>query len=592
MSRTLAGIFVVLSALGLARPTERAAPSDKIDIGEKLGHVRSLRDVRGNRRSVHDFEGYNAFVLVFVSPDCPMANRYVPHLIELEARYRPRRVKFIAIYPNASNTLGEIAAHADERGVPFMVAKDFEQRLADELAIDRTPSVAVLDADRVLRYRGRIDDRLSVAAARAEPTHRDLEAALDEVLKGEAVTTPETAADGCLLERDGGRAKIENVTYAKHIAPILQRRCGACHQPGQMAPFALQSYRDVARRKNMIAEVVTQRRMPPWQADPRYGHFAGDRSMTDEEIELLCSWVEAGAPLGDRADLPPATDTVAAFEIAAPDLEVRLPEPVEIPTSGVMDDLYVIVDPGLTEDVWVQEAEVRPGDARVVHHCLVSVLPPREGRVPGAARDVDLAAATPLVNWVPGAPRMINPTGVAIRLPKGSWLLFDMHYAPAGIATRDRTSVALRMATQPPAREAHVVPLRETDLRIAAGDPHHEEKHVYGFAGDSHLLSLRPHMHYRGKSWRFEAIYPDGRTETVLSVPNWDFHWQTEYTFAEPLAMPKGTRLVSTARWDNSDNNLNNPDPSVDLAFGWQSSDEVMNGWMKFVLDGDPAGRR
>lgn len=518
-----------------------------------------------------------------------MANLYVPRLIQLEREYRQQEVKFVGVYPNENDALPEIAAHAAERDLPFLVTKDFGQRLADQVGLDRTPSVAVFDADRVLRYRGRIDDQYAAAGRRRAPRSLDLIFALDQVLAGEEVVTPETPADGCVLERDSVIPTIEGVTFARDVAPILQRRCEACHRPGQIGPFSLQTFRDAARRKNMIMEVVTQRRMPPWQADSPHA-LVDDRRMTEQEIALVKSWVEAGAPYGDPSDLPPRREWVSGGQLSAPELVYSIPEAVSVPADGVVDYVYVTVETELAEDVWVQQAEIRPGDARVLHHASVSILPPaRAGE--DAADGRSFARQRTLVNWVPGSQPMVDPPGIATRLPRGARLLFSLHYAPNGLATVDRTSVALKLADGPPEREARYEPLLVTQLSIPPHAPHHEAEHTYRFAADARLLSLRPHMRYRGKSWRVDAVHPDGRVEVILSAPNWDYNWQSEYRFEAPVTMPKGTTLRSVARFDNSDNNLINPDPAAQVEFGWWSSDELMSGWMKFVWDVEPPPR-
>jgi hypothetical protein len=510
----------------------------------------------------------------------------MPRLVELEQAYRDRGVKFVAVYSNQSETLNEIAAHAEDRNVPFLILKDFNQQLADTLGIDRTPLVAVLDGDLVLRYRGRIDDQYAVASRKQEPTSSDLALALDAMIAGRTIDEPETIGDGCLLERDSAFPRFEGLTYSRDIAPILQNRCQDCHRPGQIGPFSMLEYGDVARHRTKIKEVVEQRRMPPWHADPRYGEFRNDRRMPDEEIAALISWIDSGAPQGDPSDLPEAIEWPVGFRMQNPDVVIPIPELIEVPADGVVDYLYPISDPGFTEDMWVVEGEILPGNPEVLHHALISVLTPTGEVDPDTGRPVRMESKT-LVNWVPGQRNKLEPEGAALKVPKGSLLRWQLHYTPNGVATTDRTSVALRFSDVPPMRETQYDLFADFRINVMANTSHHLEDHVFTFKRDGHLVSARPHMHVRGKSWRYEVKYPNGETTTLLSVPNWDFNWQTEYYFKEPMPMPAGTEIHAFAHWDNSDNNIANPDRSLDVRYGRQTWDEMMNGWLKFYYD-DP----
>ncbi len=586
-------------ATGHASAPAQSLPSGRLEIGEKLAQAGLLRDVRGNQRWFSEFKDYKAFAVVFIAADCPLSNLYLPRLKEMEQRYRTQQVKFIAVYPNRSETLLDVAAHAEDREVPFLVVKDFGLQLANELGIDRTPQIAVLDGDMVLRYRGRIDDQYSVASRKQEPTSEDLVAALDALVAGEEVAVPETLGDGCLLERETSFPQLEGITYSKHVAPILQRRCQTCHRPGQIGPFPLMNYSDAARRRTMIGEVIEQRRMPPWHADPRYGEFENDRSMPEDEVATIVSWLEAGAPRGNPADLPEPIEWKSDFQIENPDAIFYLPEEVAVPADGIVDYMYFEFDPGFTEDVWVIEGEIHPDAAEVVHHAIVNVLTPytpeqiaaqeaaaeqarAEGRrVPRVRR----FASKTLVNWVPGQQNKLEPPGTALKIPAGATFRWEIHYTPNGVPHTDRTSVAMRFAKQPPERESRYSTMANLRIKIPPDAPHHLEQHTFRFRRDGHLVSVRPHMHLRGKSARYEVTYPDGRTETVLSVPNWDFNWQTEYFFKEPLAMPEGSEIHVIAHWDNSDNNPANPDRMQEITYGLQTMDEMMNGWLKYYYD-------
>src|SRR5438552_13467882 len=302
-------------------------------IGAKVPEGSSLRDLRGNRRGIHSFTGHKAVVLVFLGTDCPISNLCLPSVLEMERQYRPKDVQFLAIYPNEHDDLDQVGMHSYDRDVPFPVLKDFGQKSAGMLGVTRVPTVIVLDGDFVLRYRGRIDDRYGVAFRKPQATRSDLAEALDELLAGKEVSVAETEADGCLLDQGTKQAARSDVTYTKQVARILQNRCQSCHRPDQAAPFSLLAYEDVVKHGRMLKEVTTQRRMPPWHADPRYGHFTNNRSMTREEIETLAAWVDAGMPRGEAKDLPAAINWPKGWARGTPDLVLSMPEEFEVPAE-------------------------------------------------------------------------------------------------------------------------------------------------------------------------------------------------------------------------------------------------------------------
>jgi hypothetical protein len=554
-------------------------PEPPIAVGEALPQTGALRDVRGNRVSPHAFKSYKAIVLAFVGVDCPLANLYLPRLVELEERFGRREVKFIGLYPNEGESLERIAAHGMERDVPFLLAKDIGRRVADRVGVDRTPTVAVLDGACVLRYRGRIDDQYGAAYRREKPSREDLAKAIEEVVAGRPVSVAETEADGCLVSRESALPRKEGVTYARDVAPILQNRCQSCHRPGEIGPFPLLTYENAAEHARMMKEVVVQRRMPPWHADPRFGRFRNERRLSDDEIGVLASWIDAGMPRGNPSDEPPPKAWPEGWSLGRPDAVFSIPREVDVPAQGVMPYLHFTVPTDFAEDRWIERAEVRPGDPSVVHHVLVYLK--RPGR---DFYDLDGTSAV-IVGWVPGDAATIPPPGVATRLPKGAEIVFEVHYTPTGKATKDRTSVGFTFAAKPPARESRTNVFWKLNIAIAPHAPHHRHESALRLAKDARIVSLVPHMHMRGKSWRYEIAHPDGRVETILSVPRWDFNWQSTYRFEEPVKLPKGAQLRSVVHWDNSDNNPLNPDASKTVRWGLQTWEEMMNGWVTYVWE-------
>jgi mono/diheme cytochrome c family protein len=583
MLRHGAVVGVVVFALGFGSAPPARADGDRpaaVALGAKAPNSNSLRDVRGNRRALHGFTGHKALVLAFLGSDCPVSNVYLPGLLALEKQYRPKQVQFLAVYPNEHEDLDQVAMHAYDRDIPFPVLKDFGQRLADSLGVTRVPTVVVLDGEFVLRYRGRVDDQYGVAARRPQATRADLAQALDEVLAGKPASVPETEADGCLLNRGGQAAARSDVTYSKQVARILQQRCQGCHRPEQAAPFSLLTYDDAASHGRMIKEVTGQRRMPPWHADPRHGKFTNDRRMTKDEVETLAAWVDAGMPRGDDKDLPKPVDWPKGWVLGTPDLVLQMPQEFEVPATGVQPYRNFVIDPGFTEDRWVQMAEARPGAAGVVHHVVVYILRPGQSQpfLPDGTLSV-------LVGWAPGDLGLVCPPDTALRIPKGSKLRFELHYTPNGTAVKDRSSIGITWAKKPPRYELFTNTFENESIVVPPYEPHYRAEATLRLRADARILSFVPHMHWRGKDYRYEIHYPDGRRETLLSVPRWDFNWQNVYQFQEPIKLPKGARLYAVAHWDNSRNNPYNPAPEKAVRFGLQTWDEMMVGWVAYVYE-------
>jgi peroxiredoxin len=537
----------------------------------------SLQDIHRRPRALDKFKDKKAFVVVFVGAECKVSNLYVATLIELHKQYADKGLQVLLINSNWHEPFVTVSAHAQERDVPFPVLKDFDQQVADQFGAKRTPEAFLLDAQRVIRYHGRIDDQYGVSHERAKPSRPDLQIAIDELLARKAITTPETEASGCLITR-ATKPRVEGeITYTKHVAAIVQKRCQECHRPGEIGPFSLLTYEQAKARAQWIREVVLEQRMPPWHADPRHGHFVNDRRLPAEERDLLLAWVEKGCPKGDDKDMPPPRVFVEGWKIGTPDSVFRMDEDFKVPATGVLDYQRFTVDPDFKEDVWVQAAECRPGNRAVVHHILVYV------QTPGTPLYDQEGKAATLAGWAPGDMPALYQPGTARRIPAGAKLIFEVHYTPNGTAQADRSSVGLRFTKKPPEHTVESNILANMRLKVPPRAASHTEQMIYTFKGDALLLSFMPHMHWRGVSAKYVATYPDGRTETLLSVPDYDFNWQSVYRFAEPLAIPKGTKLTWICTWDNSADNPRNPDPTKEIHWGLQTWDEMQNGWMDLV---------
>jgi hypothetical protein len=391
-------------------------------------------------------------------------------------------------------------------------------------------------------------------------------------------------------------------TFSKDVAPIFQRSCQECHRPGEIGPFPLLTYEQARPWAAAIRSSVLRKKMPPWFADAHYGKFSNDRSLPQKDIDTIVSWANGGAPGGDPKDLPPPATFVDGWNIPNPDVIFELPEPYQIPATGTMEYLHWLVPTHFATDRWIQFAEARPGDRTRVHHIIAFVREPGSQWLkdiqPGipfipakpAADVVEDASQLPsdfLVGYAPGQPPERFGPGEAKLVKAGSDIILQVHYTTNGKPGTDRSRVGLVFAKEPPRQRAMTFSATNGRFKIPAGESNHEVNAEFELGTTVTLHSLHPHMHARGKDFLYRVRYPDGRTETLLSVPNYSFAWQLWYTLDKPIVLPKGTRILCTAHFDNSANNRNNPDPKKDVVWGDQSWDEMMIGFFNFVFDGD-----
>jgi peroxiredoxin len=554
-------------------------------IGQQVENF-ELRDFRGRSFALADFRDRRAVVVAFLGVECPLATLYAPRLVQLAERFGARHVAFIGVDSNAQDSISEMAQYAKIHGIDFPLLKDVGNVLADKLGAARTPEVFLLDADRRVRYRGRIDDQYLVGRQRAKPTREDLVEALEEVLADKVVSQSVTDAPGCRVGRLHRPSSDAQVTYTRHIARLLNDHCVECHRPGQIAPFALTKHDEVAGWGETILEVVDDNRMPPWHANPEHGQFVNDRRLSDDEKRLLHHWVAAGAPEGDPADLPPPPTFAEGWRLPRVDQVVYMSDDeYDVPAEGTVQYKYFTVDPGFTEDKWVQAAECRPGNRAVVHHVLVGYRASGRGDRdrPGAVSSEWLSATAP------GARPLLLPDGMAKFVPAGAKLVFQLHYTPNGSPQKDRSSIGLMFAEAASVRkEVGTLEVANHFLLIPPKTADYRTEAWHKFSSDMLLLSLFPHMHLRGKSFRYEAHYPDGSIEVLLDVPRYDFNWQNTYELAHPKRMPKGTRLRCIAHYDNSADNLANPNPNRVVFWGDQTWEEMMIGYVDVARADEP----
>ena len=363
------------------------------------------------------------------------------------------------------------------------------------------------------------------------------------------------------------------------IAPLLQAKCVRCHSPGNIAPWAMTNYDLVQSYAALIKEKVLTGEMPPWHADPFYSTFANDFSLTPTEAALLVQWINDGAPRGEGPDPlavapPPPTNYPFAWpaSLGQPDLVLSIPQQ-SIPATGVVDYRYLNVTTTFPTDAWIRAAVVRPGNRKVVHHCLVFF----------GSDSVFKGLLGFFAGYVPGYDPVPAPDGTAKLLPRATVLQFQMHYITTGQPETDQTEIGLYVSPNPPTYALQTKSAPNITFTIPPNASETVATATYTFAKNSMLYEMAPHMHLRGSWFRYEALYPDSRREILLSVPHYEFHWQTLYRLAQPKFMPAGTRLLCTGAWDNSAQNLENPDPSTTVTFGEQTFNEMFIGYFNFA---------
>ena len=401
-------------------------------------------------------------------------------------------------------------------------------------------------------------------------------------------------------------ASAADVTFNKDVLPILQRKCQVCHRPGEIGPMSLITYETTRPWARAIKAAVLARQMPPWFADPAYGRFANDKRLTDDEVATLVSWVDGGAPEGDAKDKPAPLAFREGWSIR-PDLVFELPNPLKIPATGTVEYTYVAVSSPFEEDTWIAAGEIRPTDRARVHHVIAMVRPKgskwmeqaqigAEPWAPGPTRQADMVRANDgdmsvltsefFVGYVPGMEAQRFDVDRSARLiPAGADIVLEVHYTTNGTASEDQTRVGLELAPGPPERLFTSVAAAQPGLHIAPGDPNAEATAIVKFGQPVDLVYMQPHMHLRGKDATIEAKYPDGRRETLLKVPRYDFNWQIVYYQEQPLHLPKGTELHLTGHWDNSRANKWNPDPAATVRWGDQSWQEMLSAPMGVIVD-------
>ncbi len=544
----------------------------------------TMTDITGKALRLSDFAKHKALVIALTSTTCPLSKKYAPSLARLEKTYRGKEVAFLLVNPVATDKREAIQAAIASSGLTAPYVHDDKGTVARALGTAATTDVFVLDTARTVVYHGAVDDQYGLGYALETPRHTYLVDALDALLAGREPTIQATETPGCLLEFGEARAPAAAPTYHNRISRILQNNCVECHRDGGVAPFSLDNLDDVKAHKGTIARVIERGIMPPWFAAPpakgEHTPWANDRSLASADKTDLLAWLAKGTPAGDRADAPRPRVFPKGWQIGEPDKVFQISHPIDVKAEGTMPYQIATVATDLAEDKWVQAVEVQPTAREVVHHILVFAVNRGEGarqRLRGEGGREGFFAI-----YVPGNSALIYPEGFAKRLPKGATLAFQIHYTPNGAATKDQTRIGVIFAKKPPEHEVHVAGVSNHRISIPPGASNHAETAKLVVPADVRLLAFLPHMHLRGKDFRYEAELPGGKKSLLLDVPRYDFNWQLCYRFAEPVDVPRGSTLKVTAHYDNSKDNPANPDPTRTVYWGKQTTDEMLLGYVEY----------
>ena len=558
-------LILALGVFCAARSAFALSPGETVDNFRLLDH-------QGGSRELYYLSDMKAVVLmahVNGGNGCATSRQVVPGLKALRDQYRSQGVEVLLIDSNLPDTQAAVAKEAAALGLDMPILMDDTQLVGEALDLRRNGEVLVINPQGwKLAYRGPLaagDANYAADAVEALVNAQPVKTAKVESPRPDkrcAIAMPEH-------DKQAAHAKI---SYSKSIAPMLIDNCVTCHRQGGIGPWQMSSYDMVKGFAPMIREVVRTQRMPPWHADPHYSAFSNDRSLSKDELKTLVHWIEAGAPRGSGGDpLAELKRTWPEWQLGEPDLIVEIPA-FEVPATGTIPYQMPSVANPLDHDVWVRAMDFLPGDRTVLHHIIATM-----GTDGGGIRD-----GGSLGGYVPGAGPMVLPQETGVLMKKDAKFFFQMHYTATGKPARDVSRMGVYFRKDSPQYQFRSAVMAKPSLKIPANTKAHTESASRTFDRDVIVYSLLPHSHFRGKASNFVATYPDGTQETLLSVPNYDFNWQTTYELATPKRLPAGTKVTHSTTWDNSTQNKANPDPNREVPWGQQTWDEMLYGVVRF----------
>ncbi len=556
-------------------------PGD-VGIGRQVADV-AFQTLDGKSHRLSEWSGKRGVAFAFTSTTCPVSKRYAPSLARIEKELASRDVALVLVNPFASEKADDVAAQAKDAGLTSPYVLDADKSLAAALGARSTTEVFLVDAKRTLIYRGALDDQYGVGYNLDAAREHYLLDAVTAMVAGTRPKIAATEAPGCELDIPAAKPAGTQITFHRDVARIMQQNCVQCHHDKGIAPFALDDIADVTDRAKTIRRVVESRTMPPWFAAPvaegQPNPWANDHSLSARDKADLLAWIDSkDRPPGNPADAPAPMKFSTEWTIGKPDFVVQLTQPFKIKAGGVMPYQTATVETALTEDKWVQAYEIIPTAREVVHHVIVSVHD-KGTRIRGGG---DEGASGYWAAYVPGNSSRIYPDGFARKLPAGATVRFQIHYTPTGKATEDQLRMGLIFAKEAPRFAMHTAAVANPKLLIPPGDANHVEVGQHAVSAPLNVTAFMAHMHVRGKAFRFDLVGPDGKTETLLDIPRYDFNWQLRYELKEPRVIPRGSTVKITAVYDNSPANKANPDPTKTVRWGQQTYDEMMIGYIEY----------
>lgn len=559
-------------------------------------------DTSGRRYGPEEIQQAKATVFFFSSSQCPVAARYSSRLAQFVRDYAPRGVRAFLVSANPTDRAawaGWAAAH----GFPGPAVFDEGAALADRLGATATPEAALVDSTGAVRYLGRIDD----STEREKVTRSYLKEALEAVLAGQPVKNARVLAVGCRIFREEIPAAAPApgaVTYARDIAPLLNKHCVACHRAGDVAPFALTRYEEARPWAAAIKSYTARRLMPPWKASPGHGEFLDARWLSAAELAKVAAWADSGAPLGDPKDLPkpPALRPAGTWALGQPDAVLKPARPFHLEADGrdVYRNFTLPID--FAQDRYVAAFDFLPGNRGIVHHIIAYIdldgrtaarMDNRESE-PGwsvAGGGSGIVSEDWGEGWAPGMTPRRQPPGVAIRIPRGAKLVLQVHYHKSGKPEEDQSALAVYWAKGPIRQVRRVFPFGQVFFRLLPGVADQKVEARLTVPRDITLREILPHMHMLGKEMKVTATLPDGTEKPLIYVKGWDFNWQMIYRYREPVRLPRGTKLHLVALYDNTTRNPNQPsNPPRLVRFGEQTNDEMCFAFLAYTRDEETAG--
>jgi hypothetical protein len=567
------GTGAILGVSAIAAPTSGA----KADIAARADNFQ-LTDQHRMHYELAYYKYAPAIVIMTQANGSKASQAGAVELAKFADAYKAKGVVTLMMNSKLTDSREAVAAEMKKIGVDLPVMMDENQLVGESLGVSRDSEVFVIDPKTMkVAYHGPLDDRFAKASPNTKSAAKTKFAAdaVDALLAGKEIAAPRIdvkAGEVIAFPERANQAAHAKISYAKDVAPIIEAKCVACHQEGGVAPFQLTNYDTIKGFSPMIRETVRTSRMPPYFADPHIGNFQNDQGLTADQKKTLVHWIEAGSPRGEGADPLASKKFVASpwpASLGTPDYVVDLP-PFAVKASGIIEYQNQIVPNPFKEDKWLKAVAFKPGERAVVHHMVSNHIPDPALKggsgIPGGS----------LGSYTPGAEAQRMAAGSGAPIPAGGKMYFQMHYTASGKEVVDKSQVGFYFHDKTPDFIKRSVVIRDSALMIPAGEARHVTYGSLEFPADAEIYTLYPHAHLRGVSVELTAVYPDGKKETLLSLPKYDFNWQRDYDPIEPIKIKAGTKLMAKWVYDNSEHNKANPDPTINVTWGEQTHQEMM----------------